>query len=334
MKQNGNRYRITLPSFPNQWNDIPTDKLEEILRLMAMRQGEIVTKGEEVADRLYRLRVLLCLLDMKIVRRTVSDEDGETVFIFHRRGIRHIFERIPMRAWQVNQWIDSRLQFLDRPTALLKSPYPYVSLRRGKLKLKGPANMLGDVTFQQYLVAQNTLTSYWNTIKSMEEAIRTKAGRKTQRQLLKRASELRCRFLATLFCPSAIETGKIQDGRFIRTPKRKVWAFSMNQTEDNARYFRKVEDRMFPVMELFFQSVQEAYSRLFPDLYTPSGKGKKVTNPIVQEVSMVNSIQKEQGYSSTEEIYRSLAVQILEVMNSMCKKAKEIERMNQRMSKK
>ena len=91
---------------------------------------------------------------------------------------------------------------------------------------------------------------------------------------------------------------------------------------------------MFPVMELFFQSGQEAYSRLFPDLYTPSGKGKKVTNPIVQEVSMVNSIQKEQGYSSTEEIYRSLAVQILEVMDSMCKKAKEIERMNQRMSKK
>ena len=169
MIPNGNRYRITLPSFPNQWNDIPTDKLEEILRLMAMRQGEIVTKGEEVADRLYRLRVLLCLLDMKIVRRTVSDEDGETVFIFRRKGIRHIFERIPMRAWQINQWIDSRLKFLDRPTALLKSPYPYVSLRRGKLKLRGPANMLGDVTFQQYLVAQNTLTSYWNIIKKMEE---------------------------------------------------------------------------------------------------------------------------------------------------------------------
>ena len=334
MRPNGNRYRTTLPSFPNQWNDIPTDKLEEILGLMAMRQGEIVTKGEEVADRLYRLRVLLCLLDMKIVRRTVSDEDGETVFIFRRKGIRHIFERIPMRAWQVNQWIDSRLKFLDRSTALLKSPYPYVSLRRGKLKLKGPANMLGDVTFQQYLVAQNTLTSYWNTIKSMEEAIRTNAGRKAQRQLLKRASELRCRFLATLFCSSAIETGKIQDGRFIRTPKRKIWAFSMNQTEDNARYFRKVEDRMFPVMELFFQSVQEAYSRLFPDLYTPSGKGKKVTNPIVQEVSMVNSIQKEQGYVSPEDVYRSLAVQILDIMNTMCKKAKEIERMNQRMSKK
>lgn len=334
MIPNGNRYRITLPSFPNQWNDIPTVKLEEILRLMAMRQGEIVTKGEEVADRLYRLRVLLCLLDMKIMRRTVSGENGETVFIFRRRGIRYIFERIPMRAWQINQWIDSRLKFLDRQTALLKSPYPYVSLRRGKLKLKGPANMMGDVTFQQYLVAQNTLTSYWNIIKKMEEAIRTKTGRKTQRQLLKRASELRCRFLATLFCPSAIETGKIQDGRFIRTPKRKIWAFSMNQTEDNARYFRKVEDRMFPVMELFFQSVQEAYSRLFPDLYTPSGKGKKVTNPIVQEVSMVNSIMKEQGYVSPEDVYRSLAVQILDIMNTMCKKAKEIERMNQRMSKK
>lgn len=334
MKPNGNRYRIIIPSFPTQWNDIPTDKLEEILRLMAMRHVEVRTKGEEVADRLYRLRVFLCLLDMKIMRRTVSDESGETVFVFRRKGIRYIFERIPMRAWQVNQWIDSRLKFLDRPTALLKSPYPFVNLCHGRLKLKGPANMMGDVTFQQYLVAQNTLTSYWNTLKSMEKSIRNKSGRKTQRQLLKRASGLRCRFLATLFCPSAIETGKIQDGRYIRTPARKIWTFTMSQTEDNARYFRKVERRMYPVMELFFQSVQEAYSNLFPDLFAPSGKGKKVTNPIVKEVSMINSIMKEQGYGSTEDVYRSEAVRILEVMDSMCKKAKEIERMNQRMKSK
>lgn len=334
MITNGTRYRISLPSLPSGWNDIPTGKLEEILRLMAMAQTDAIIMGEEAADRVYRLRVLLCLLDIKIVRRTVSDESGETVFIFRRNGIRHIFERIPMRAWQINQWIDTRLKFLDRPTALLKSPYQYVSLRHGKLKLKGPANMMGDVTFQQYLVAQNTLTSYWNTLKNIEEAIRKKSGRKERRKLMKRASELRCRFLATMFCPSAIETGKIQDGRYIRTPARKIWAFTMSQTEDNARYFRKVEKRMYPVMELFFQSVQEAYSRLFPDLYAPSGKGKKITNPIVQEVSMVNSIMKEQGYGSTEAVYRSEAVRILEVMDSMCKKAKEIERMNQRMSSK
>ena len=331
MKRNSNRYRITLPALPADWNSIPTGKLEEILRLMGMRQTEAMKQGAEVAERLYRLRVLLCLLGLKTVRRTVSDESGETVFIFRRRGLRHIFERIPMRAWQINQWIDSRLKFLDKPTSLLKSPYPFVSLRSGRLKLKGPENMMGDVTFQQYLVAQNTLTSYWNVIKRIEETIRGRADRKTLKKLTKQATLLRCRFLAVMFSPSATETGKIQDGRYIRTPERRIWAFRMSQTEDNARYFRKVQERMFPVMELYFQSVQEAYSRMYPDLYTPSGKGKKVTNPIVQEVGMANSIMKEQGFTSPESVYSCEAVRILEIMDSMCKKAKEIERMNQRM---
>lgn len=332
MKQNANRYRINLPSLPASWNDIPVPQLEEILRLMAKRHTEGIIRGEEAADRLYRLRVFLCLLGIRIAGRTVTDESGETVFIFRRKGIRHIFERIPMRAWQVNQWIDSRLKFLDRPTALLKSPYPFVTLRRGRLKLKGPANMMGDVTFQQYLVAQNTLNSYWNQLKHIEEAIHNKSGRKTLKQLTKRATELRCSFLATMFCPSAMETGRIQDGRYIRTPERIIWSFSTSQTDDNAHHFRKVQERMFPVMELFFQSVQEAYSRLYPDLYTPSGKGKKVTNPIVQEVGMVNSIMKEQGFTSPEAVYSCEAVRILEIMDSMCKKAKEIDRMNQRMN--
>ena len=333
MTRNGNTHRISLPDLPQSWNDIPTDKLEEVLRLMILRHAEAAITSEEEADRLFRLRTLLCLLDLKIVRRTVSDKSGDTVFIFRRKGIRHIFERIPMRAWQINQWIDSRLKFLDSPTGRLATPYTYITLRNGRLKLKGPANMMADVTFQQYLVAQNTLTSYWKALNSLEDMIKRKADRKQQKKLMKRISALRCRFLATMFCPSVTETGEIREGRYMRTAKRKVWAFSMKQMDENARYFRKEEKRIFPVMEHFFQSVQEAYSRLYPDLYTSSGKGKKVTNPIVQEVSMVNSIMKEQGFTSYDAVYDSEAIRILEIMDSMCRKAKEIEKMNQRMKK-
>lgn len=331
MQKKEERNRICLSALPSGWNDITTDKLEEIQSLMAMRHTEAMAVGEVIADRLYRLRVFLCLLGLKVVRRTVADDTGETVFLLRRKGIRHLFERIPMRAWQINQWIDSSLKFLDKPTGRVATPYEYVTLRRGRLKLKGPASMMADVTFQQYLVAQNTLTAYWNTLQKLEDAIKNKVPKKQLKPMLVRVSELRCRFLAAMFSPSVTETGEIREGRYVRTAKRKVYAFSMHQMDENAPYFCKVEKRMFPVMEQFYQSEQEAYSRMFPDLYTSSGKGRKITNPIVHEVEMVNSIMKEQGFTNYDAVYDSEAVRILGIMNNMCKKAKEIERMNQRM---
>lgn len=332
MNNNTRTQKICLPDIPSGWNDIPTDKLEEILRLKGKRHSEAATSGEEAADCRFRLNVLFCLLGVKILRRAVVDEAGEIVFVFRRKGLRHLFERIPMRAWQLSQWVDSKLKFLDNPTGRIATPYPYISLRYGTLKLKGPENMMGDVTFQQYLVAQNLLSSYWQTSQKLKEKIHSGAGRKEISQLIDKASQLRCRFLATMFCPSVEETGEIREGRYVRTSKREVWAFSVHQTDENAKYFRKVEKRMFPVMEQFYQSCQEAYSRMFPDLYTSSGKGNKLTNPIVQEVEMVNSVMKEQGFTSYDAVYDSEALRILGIMNSMCKKAKEIERMNQRMN--
>lgn len=326
--------QINLPALPDSWNRLSSRELEEVNRLMAVRNAELGYREEQAADRRFKLRCFLLFLRLKVARNAVKDEKGEWCFLFRRKGVLRFREAIPMRAWQVNQWIDDRLGFLDRPYGRLVSPYTFVRFRLGTVRMKAPDDLLGDVTFHQYLTAQNALDACWET----EEVIRQLAARggtrKALREQEKKAERLRCRFLAALFTRPARETGEIREGRYVRSRKRTVWAYSDGQAERNAKYFRRAEKRMFPVMAQFFQSVQEYYAGIYPDLYTGKKSGKKAYSQLKVEVEMVNSIMKWQGFADYDAVYDAEAVRILGLMNAMSKEAKEIEKMNERMRNK
>lgn len=326
-------YQIYLPELPENWNRLSARELEEVNRLYQRRDAMAAEVGEEQADRLFKLKCFMLFLGLKIVRRTVSDEEGETVFLFRRKGWRHRFELIPMRAWQIDQWIDQKLRFLDQPFNRTVTPYGIIRLRMGTLRLKAPKDVMSDVSFGQYQSAQNLLIMYWDAQKVLQTLLRRKSSRAAIRMQLRRMKQARCQFLATLFNESVKETGEIREGRYIRKYNRKVWAFYSGQIRKNARWFRPVETRMFPVMVQYFQSVQESYARMYPELFTPSGKKNGSHNPIKIEVEMVNNIMKYQGFDDYDAVYDSEAVRILGIMNAMAKEAKEIEKMNQKYRK-
>jgi hypothetical protein len=326
-------YQIHLPALPDSWNRLSTEELEEVNRLYKRKEAMAAEGDEERADRLFKLKCFMLFLGLKIVRRTVTDENGETVFLFRRKGIRHLFERIPMRAWQVDQWIDQKLGFLDNPFARTVTPYGIIRLRMGTLRLKAPKDVMSDVSFAQYQSAQNLLIMYWDAQKVLQTLVRRKSTHAAIRMQLRRMKQARCRFLATLFNESVRETGEIREGRYLRKCKRRVWSFNSGQIQKNARWFSMVEARMFPVMVQYFQSVQEAYARMYPELFTPNGKKNGRQNPIKIEVEMINNIMKYQGFSDYDAVYDSEAVRILGIMNAMAKEAKEIEKMNQKYRK-
>lgn len=325
---------INLPALPDNWNRLSSYELEEVNRLMQQRNAELRFCEQQVADRRFKLRCFMLFLRLKAVRRAVKDDSGEWCFLFRRKGFRHIAERIPMRAWQVNQWIDQCLGFLDYPNSRYVSPYTFVRFRMGTAVFKAPDDLMGDVTFQQYLTAQNTLDAYWDTVQTislMEDSGGSRKGLDVQR---KRAKDLRCRFLAALFNRPVKETGEIREGRYVRRSNRTVWAYADGQVERNARYFRRSENRMFPVMAQFFQSVQEYYAGMYPDLYTSRKAGGQKRSQLKVEVELVNNVMKYQGFSDYDSVYDSEAVRILGIMNAMSKEAKEIEKMNNRMKSK
>lgn len=315
------------------WNRLSTEELEEVNRLYKRKEAMSAAGDEERTDRIFKLKCFMLFLGLKIVRRTVTDENGETVFLFRRRGIRHLFERIPMRAWQVDQWIDQKLGFLENPFARTVTPYGIIRLRMGTLRLKAPKDVMSDVSFAQYQSAQNLLIMYWDAQKVLQTLVRRKSTHAAIRMQLRRMKQERCRFLATLFNESVRETGEIREGRYLRKCKRRVWSFNSGQIQKNARWFSMVEARMFPVMVQYFQSVQEAYARMYPELFTPNGKKNGRQNPIKIEVEMINNIMKYQGFSDYDAVYDSEAVRILGIMNAMAKEAKEIEKMNQKYRK-
>lgn len=326
---NTTKYQKHLPPLPDKWNRLSVYELEEVNRLYQQKEA-MVSSGEEQADRIFKLKCFMLFLGLKIVRRTVTDEHGETVFLFRRKGLLHRFELIPMRSWQVDQWIDQKLGFLDNPFGRTVTPYGIIRLRFGTLRLKAPKDAMSDVSFGQYQSAQNLLIMFWDSQKLLQELLSRGSSRKAIRAQLRRIKQIRCQFMATLFNESVKETGEIREGRYMRKYKRRVWSFYSGQIRKNARWFRPVESRMFPVMVQYFQSVQEFYARMYPELFTPSGKKNASHNPVKIEVEMVNNIMKYQGFDDYDAVYDSEAVRILGIMNSMAKEAKEIEKMNQK----
>lgn len=317
-------YKINLPSLPEGWNRLSSRELEEVNRLYIERMA---SGADEQADRIFKLKCFLLFLDLKVVRRTLTDDEGNTVFLFRHKGVRHLMERIPMKAWQVDQWIDQKLGFLDNPYTRTVTPYGIIRLRMGTLRLKAPNDVMSNVTFAQYQSAQNLLIVYWDAEKVLQTLIRRKSSRAAIRTQTRRIRDIRCRFLAALFNESVEETGEIREGRYMRKYSRRVWSFYTGQIRKNARWFRDVEQRMFPVMLQYFQSVQESYARMYPELFTPNGKKNNRQNPMKIEVEMVNNVMKYQGFADYDAVYDSEAVRILGIMNAMAKEAQEIEKM-------
>ena len=324
------RKKIHLPALPKSWNHLSTEELEEVNHLMRRKQQALQTTDSDTVDRRFKLQCFLYLTGLKLLKRTAMDDKDEVVYLLRRRGITHLFERIPMRSWQVSQWIDSGLSFLDDSQKRTMSPYQFVRVR-GK-KFKAPADLLTDLTYQQYSSAQTLLSGYWNTVKLIDTLIERNASRAAIREQLKKIHEYQCKFLAALFTPSYIEKEAVKEGKTIKVHRR-VWIYDQSQINENAWRFRKVSSRMFPVMLQFFQSVQLYFSYIFPDLFT-TDKGAGSKDMLTIEVETVNAVMKYQGFKDYKEVYESDSVRILGVLNTMSKDAKQIEEMNRKMKSK
>lgn len=324
------RKSIKLPPLPSAWNRLTAREMEKVHALEMKRMKDASVMGVEHARHIFRLNCFMLFLGLKAVRLTVEDGSGETVYLFRRKGPLHLFERIPMRAWQIQQWIESGLGFLDDPYRRTVCPYTFIRLY-GR-RFKAPSDLMTSLTHQQYTVAQNMLTVYWQAEGVADTLVKTGGSRHALREQLRRMRDAQCRFLSTLFTPSSLEV-EVRAESSVRRVRRRVWAFDMAQVEGNAWRFRRVARRMFPVMLQFFQSVQRHYSRIFPDLFTSAGGGRN-RDYLLMEVETMNAVMKYAGFTGYQDIYDSNAVFILGVLNSMSKEAKDIKMMNEKMRRK
>lgn len=323
---------IHLPALPASWNELTPGQLEGISRLSVRRRLSEEWLGESDANTIFKLNVFLFLLGLRVVGRTQDEEGKETAYLMRRRGWKHLGERIPMKAWQLWQWISSLLGWLDNPLLLTKAPYGEVKVGRKHFLL--PGNVLINATFYQYLCAQNLLTVYFGLMKRASPLVGQKKSRKELGELMGRAADIRCRFMACLLNERYVSRTAQVEGTTVQTEAEYIYPFRREQIEANAKRFRRLEPRMFPVLLQHFQSVQEYFSKAYPELYRKGGVKKKTNNPMLEEEGMLNGVMKYQGFSSYDEIYNAPVNKILGVMNNMCKEAMAIEEANARMKRK
>lgn len=325
--------KIILPAIPSRWNDLQGWQLESIHRLHARMLRRMTDDNQEELKAQFRLKVFLMLGGFKVLHKTYKKEGEEYTYIIRRKGWKHLLmmERIPMKSWQIHQWIEHFLGFLDDPYQLMNFPYPYL-FREGQ-KFKAPETLMVNVTYEQYGNAQRFLVEYWDVMQEVEEIMKKRHSRKELKKLLSRADESKAHFLSTMLCTCSIQT-HITDESGTYKSNRKVWIYNANQAEENARFFKGRKcNILFEIMVQYVQSCLGYYKGAFPDLFT-SHKGTNNKDFLVMESDNMNGIKKYADFKNYQDIYNSNMFFIFGVMDSICKEAKAVDEMNQKIRRK
>ena len=91
------------------------------------------------------------------------------------------------------------------------------------------------------------------------------------------------------------------------------------------------------LFHLCFQCYQTAllyYEKVYPLLFTGSSKQDTLRDALQGEVGTVNTVMKYAGYAEQQQVYDSNLPFVLDILNTMAREAKEIEKMNAKIKKK
>ena len=323
--------RIDL-DFPHSWDELTGKQMETIHRLKdkARLRAQKSEDPEKTVNE-YKLKVFLYLAGLKVRKRAIPKDDGTFTYILRRKGWKHLFEEIPMESWQIAQWIQDLLPFLDESGGRLEAPYEY--LRVGTKLYKAPDSQLTSVTFEQYNHAQQYLVAYWDTRNAAEEMKNQGGSRKAVKHLYQESDQYKAMFLATLIVPPVKQTEHVDENGTYRV-NRTAYIYHSSYADKNWKKFTgKRWHYVFEVMVQFVQSCLEEYRNKFPDLFTShSGGGSE--DFIVMEADKMNAIKKYGEFKNYQDIYNSNTFFIFGVLSNMCKEAKQIEEMNRKMKAK
>jgi len=97
------------------------------------------------------------------------------------------------------------------------------------------------------------------------------------------------------------------------------------------------QDTAATLFHICFQAYQTAltyYAQAYPLLFNGSDKGDQMKDALQGEVGTINTIMKYAGYSEQQQVYDSNLPFVLDILNTMAKEAKEIEKMNAKINRK
>ncbi len=83
-----------------------------------------------------------------------------------------------------------------------------------------------------------------------------------------------------------------------------------------------------------YQTAMTYYAATYPALFGGGGKNNKLQDALAGEVSVINRVMKYAGYAEQQQVYDSNLPFVFEILDTMTREAKEIEKMNAKMKRK
>lgn len=338
-----------LPKLPKSWSELTWQQLQDCWQVK-MRYGA----NHDVA----RAAALLSLCGLEPSRQNSETHDpvtGEATYLL--RGHDGTLWLVTPR--ELSQMAQEALLWFDYPYGdpgkeavkdekgnvieeAVDPVHGYVSGMRDAMILPQLELEVDGVLFALPQMACNNLT--WQQYRSLQ-AISPQLFQEGISE--EDALELQAEFLSQILVPARSNTTTTD--RF--APKHD-FTYNTERAEQSVAFWRKRlatiptgkpsdtlnnASHAAVLFHICFQCYQTAlayYSKAYPLLFNDSGKKDQMKDALQGEVGTINTIMKYAGYAEQQQVYDSNLPFVLDILNTMAKEAKEIEKMNARIKSK
>ena len=200
-------------------------------------------------------------------------------------------------------------------------PLPVETARIGRRRFALPGVACNNLTWQQYRSLQATVSQLFTEGMAEDQAV-----------------ALQAQFLAHITVPRSLALLDTTGGSIRLRPH---WEYRYDQARAESLegwWRRRLGDTdcqcLYHICLQVYQTALTYYSAAYPLLFQDNGKSDPLRDALTGEVGTVNTVMKYAGYSEQQQVYDSNLPFVFDILNTMTKEAKEIERMNSRIKKK
>lgn len=325
---------MSLPKLPQSWSELSWQQLTECWQVKQRYGG-----NADVA----RVAAMLVLLGCEVClgATDISAHTGETLYRLKDKD--GIFWTVTAR--EASQMAKATLPWFDYPYGdpgepavkddkgkEVKPPRDphrgYVSGMRDALILPKDTIKVGRKVFSLPQVACNNLT--WQQYRSLQAVAPQLFSEGLDDQ---QAAGLQAQFLAHCLVPRSLALLDTTGGS-VRFRLHYEFSYNATQAEGLVGFWRKhSEGTLFHICFQCYQTALTYYAATYPLLFS-GGEKDSVRDALQGEVGTINTIMKYAGYAEQQQVYDSNLPFVLDILNTMTKEAKEIERMNAKVKKK
>lgn len=223
--------------------------------------------------------------------------------------------REPVHGYVNPNWRDAMQLPEETLTLEVQSNIEPSNIEPETLVFSLPSLACNNLTWEQYRSLQPLVPQLWAEGTSDE-----------QRRLLQ------AQFVAHCLVP---EQQKAPTADCFRPPHE--FKYDSARAEQSVPFWQQQLDRQPWLYHICFQVYQTAvqyYETVFPLLFSGGGKDDPLRDALTGEVGTINGVMKYANYTSQQEVWETPMPYVLDILNTMTKEAKEIEKMNSRIKKK